>query len=549
MQPKDELETAFTSGELTEMIADSRREGLLDDEESSRIARTLSSAEATVADVVVATDEIVTLPARPTVDQLTAAVAATGFSRFPVRGPEGRLTGYLHVKDVLDIADGAGIVIPPQRIRSLPEVSATDRLDEAMSALRNAARAPGPRRRPRRAHHRAGHDGGPHRGLRRHRARRDARRGDAVTVALTVAALPEAVWRRRAAAHRERIATWTGPHRERRRRGEPHPVRDFLFTYYSHRPAKLEQWDPGPRVRLVGDAREFLDRPGYRRDGDGAAAGVVFDPADAPDRLRTTAGFLHGLLAATAARAPRLGCFGLHEWAMVYRTDAPRHGVVPLRLGADGTDAVVEELDVHCTHYDAYRFFTEAARPHNALEPTREQQAELEQPGCLHATMDLYKWAYKLAPACPSELMGDCFALAPGRARAGHAGEPVRPVRPRVLPRADRDPGRARRVRARPGRVRRAGRAAAGAADRACASSWRPESQAVTSSSSTPLRAAATRSASWSVLIAIRCPKSSVITMRLSGAACSSTNSSGQPQLQLPQNVAMWRTVRAPPGR
>ncbi|WP_243653994.1 3-methyladenine DNA glycosylase [Pseudonocardia endophytica] len=204
------------------------------------------------------------------------------------------------------------------------------------------------------------------------------------------------------------MGRWTAPHRERRRRGEAHPVRDFLFTYYSHRPAKLEQWDPGPGVRLLGDASGFLDRPGYRIDGDA----VVFDPDRAPDRLRATAGFLHGLLTATASRAPRLGCFGLHEWAMVYRTDAPRHGSVPLRLGAAGTDAVVEELDVHCTHYDAFRFFTEAARPHNALEPTRERQTELEQPGCLHATMDLYKWAYKLAPACPSELVGDCFALA-----------------------------------------------------------------------------------------------------------------------------------------
>ena len=97
---------------------------------------------------------------------------------------------------------------------------------------------------------------------------------------------------------------------------------------------------------------------------------------------------------------------------MVYRTDSPRHGSVPLRLGAAGTDAVLESLPVHCTHHDAFRFFTEAARPRNALAPRREDQLDLEQPGCLHATMDLYKWAYKLAPATPSELLGDCFALA-----------------------------------------------------------------------------------------------------------------------------------------
>ncbi|MEU6701480.1 3-methyladenine DNA glycosylase [Pseudonocardia sp. NPDC046786] len=216
-------------------------------------------------------------------------------------------------------------------------------------------------------------------------------------------------WRARAEAHRRRVAAWTGPHRERRRRGEPHPVWDFLFTYYSHRPAQLERWDPGPGVLLTGDGADgFLGRPGYRRTGDG----VLLDPAALPQRLRGTAAFVHRLLTATRSREPRLACFGLHEWAMVYRTERPRHGSVPLRLGAAGTDAVVESQRISCSHFDAHRFFTEAAAPRNTLTPTRETQAELEQPGCLHATMDLYKWAYKLAPAVPSELVADCFELA-----------------------------------------------------------------------------------------------------------------------------------------
>ena len=136
--PKDELETAFTSGELSEMIDDSRREGLLDDEESSRIARTLTSAESTVADVVVRLDDLVSLPATPTVDAVTDAVERTGYSRFPIRGAQGRITGYLHVKDVLDLADAGSAAIPPQRVRSLPAVPITARLDEALATLRGA---------------------------------------------------------------------------------------------------------------------------------------------------------------------------------------------------------------------------------------------------------------------------------------------------------------------------------------------------------------------------------------------------------------------------
>ncbi|MEJ8280833.1 hemolysin family protein [Pseudonocardia spirodelae] len=140
--PRDELETAFTTGELAEMLDDSRREGLLDDSESSRIERTLSSAEATVADVVIALGDLVCLDSdgggSTTVSRLTEAVERTGYSRFPIRGARGRLTGYLHVKDVLDLADAESATIPPQRVRSLPTVAATDRLDEALSALRSA---------------------------------------------------------------------------------------------------------------------------------------------------------------------------------------------------------------------------------------------------------------------------------------------------------------------------------------------------------------------------------------------------------------------------
>jgi hypothetical protein len=222
---------------------------------------------------------------------------------------------------------------------------------------------------------------------------------------VTVLAGPR--WRELAAAHRDRVGVWTLPHKERRRQGIAHPVMDFLFTYYSHRPIKLEQWHPGPGVFLE-DATSYLQHPGYVRDGDH----VRLDPAALPDRVTRTAGFVHALLTATASRPPRLGCFGLHEWAMVYRSDAPRHGAVPLRLGPGGTDDVVESMAIHCTHHDAFRFFTDAARPRNALQPARDEQIAHEQPGCLHATMDLYKWAYKLAPAVPGDLVADCFALA-----------------------------------------------------------------------------------------------------------------------------------------
>ena len=124
--------------------------------------------------------------------------------------------------------------------------------------------------------------------------------------------------------------------------------------------------------------------------------------------------FVHDLLTATASRPAQLGCFGLHEWAMVYRLPegAQRHEDHPLRLGAAGTDEVVETHRIRCSHHDAFRFFTPEAVPLNPLRPSRSGVVDQEQPGCLHGTMDLYKWAGQLGPVVPSALLLACFDLA-----------------------------------------------------------------------------------------------------------------------------------------
>ena len=219
-------------------------------------------------------------------------------------------------------------------------------------------------------------------------------------------ALPESEWRARAAAHRQRVRRFTGPQRERKQRGEAHPVLDFLFTYYSYRPARLEEWHPGPGVVLLGGA-EYLGRPGYVADVGGRAPRPEHAPparADRPVRAHPAHRHRGPPTPAELLRPARVG-----DGVPLPHASAR---AVPLRLGAAGTDAVVEALPVHCTHHDAFRFFTPAARPRNAVAPARDDQVEHEQPGCLHATMDLYKWAYKLAPATPADLVAECFELA-----------------------------------------------------------------------------------------------------------------------------------------
>src|SRR4029453_8915878 len=97
------------------------------------------------------------------------------------------------------------------------------------------------------------------------------------------------------------------------------PVEDFLFEYYSYRPALLRRWHPGARVTLAGEAaRDFLRWDAYRQTG----GGVGVDVEAVVERRGDTLRWIHELLARTAERPAHFGCFGMHEWAVVYREEA-----------------------------------------------------------------------------------------------------------------------------------------------------------------------------------------------------------------------------------
>jgi len=221
-------------------------------------------------------------------------------------------------------------------------------------------------------------------------------------------ALAREEWLVRESAHQERADALTAAHRDRAARGEKHPVWDFLFTYYAYKPAQLRRWHPGAGIELA-DAPE---RASWRWYSPGSTMDSVVPDAQAfAAEKQELAGLIERMLRRTASRPGQFGCFGLHEWAMVYRADEHRHPV-PLRLGQAGTDAVVENHDLRCTHFDAFRFFTPDAVPRNRTSLSRDEQPLFEQPGCLHAGMDLYKWAMKLGPLIPGELLLDTFELA-----------------------------------------------------------------------------------------------------------------------------------------
>lgn len=228
--------------------------------------------------------------------------------------------------------------------------------------------------------------------------------------------LATADWEARAARHRARAERHTLAARRRRDHGQPHPVEDFLFQYYPYPLSLLDRWQPGVGVALewAETAESPALPPGFSERLYSRADGSIFaDPARLSGKERDRLEWIAGLLAATRDRVPNFACHGLHEWAMVYRGREVRHEkTTPLRLPQAEIDTLVESRAICCSHHDAFRFFAAEARPMNRLQPTLDSRISLEQPGCVHANMDLYKWAAKSMPWIGSELLLDCFELA-----------------------------------------------------------------------------------------------------------------------------------------
>ena len=228
---------------------------------------------------------------------------------------------------------------------------------------------------------------------------------EAVEPAVTIA---RSDWLAAREAHRARVRPRVDDWLKRASRREKHPVHDFLFEYYSFRPSHLMRWSPGWGVLLEGATRAEIEWPEFEERG----GGLILSPSAFPPQRISYLEWAVRHLEATASREPNFACFGLHEWAMVYRDPDVRHPYVPLRMSRSDIDSFVESQSLRCTHYDAYRFFTQEAAPRNRIALTRQISSEHDQPACIHANMDLYRFAYKIAPFGTSELLADAFELA-----------------------------------------------------------------------------------------------------------------------------------------
>ena len=143
VQPRDELDVTVSTVELSEMIAESVSEGLLDPEEHTRLTRALQIRNRLVADVAVPVTQIRAVPVAaqgsgPAVEAVEKALATTGYSRFPVADVDRRFIGYLHIKDVLSLSDDPHAVVDLARVRPLPQIPGSLSVPEALSRMRRS---------------------------------------------------------------------------------------------------------------------------------------------------------------------------------------------------------------------------------------------------------------------------------------------------------------------------------------------------------------------------------------------------------------------------
>ena len=144
VEAKTELENTVSTVELSEMIAESLSEGLLDPEEHNRLSRALQIRNRVVADVAVPLSEVHAVPVAGRRLRPDGRARSSRHWRRPAtpgsRSPtvDGRFIGYLHIKDVLTLVDDPDAVVDLSMVRPLPQVAASLPLPDALSRLRRS---------------------------------------------------------------------------------------------------------------------------------------------------------------------------------------------------------------------------------------------------------------------------------------------------------------------------------------------------------------------------------------------------------------------------
>lgn len=138
VQPKSEANSTFTLDEVETIVDTSRREGTLRDE-SGTLSAAFEFTEKKVSDVSVPLEKIVALGQHASPADLERAVSQSGFSRYVLENDAGEPTGYLHLKDVLELdEDEVDQPVPAKFVRQLISIYSGTELEDALATLRRS---------------------------------------------------------------------------------------------------------------------------------------------------------------------------------------------------------------------------------------------------------------------------------------------------------------------------------------------------------------------------------------------------------------------------
>lgn len=138
VEPRDEVASTYNHDEVAGLVEESRREGLLDEDEYGLVSGALDFTSGRVEQVLLPRETLVTIPPTASPADVEDACGRTGFSRFPVTDDAGDLVGYLHIKDVLDAAGASReLPVPDKWVRPLATVAAGSGLHEALRTMQS----------------------------------------------------------------------------------------------------------------------------------------------------------------------------------------------------------------------------------------------------------------------------------------------------------------------------------------------------------------------------------------------------------------------------
>ena len=137
IQPKNEVDSAFTADEVASIVAASEAAGVLRDDQGL-ITGALEFSDHSAREVMVPLADVAGVPRGASAAQVERAVAVTGFSRFLVRDG-AKVLGYIHMKDILNVPEARReLPLRDWLTRRLVSVAPNDEVEDVLTAMQQS---------------------------------------------------------------------------------------------------------------------------------------------------------------------------------------------------------------------------------------------------------------------------------------------------------------------------------------------------------------------------------------------------------------------------